>query len=205
MTSILQRPRVVADLSQLPLHGMGSASLTWWGTLGFMLIEGSGFALVLAVYLYLASIAPEWPLGAPPPDLLPGTIITLLLLLSLIPNILIARWARQEDIGKVRIGLIVMTLSGIAPLVPRAFEFSALNVLWDSNAYGSITWTLLGLHTTHLITDLADTLVLLALMFTRHGRNRRRFGDVQDNAMYWNFVVLTWLPIYACLYGVPRL
>ena len=91
------------------------------------------------------------------------------------------------------------------PLVPRWFEFPALNVLWDSNAYGSITWTLLGLHTTHLITDLADTLVLLAVMFTRHGNNRRRFGDVQDNAMYWNFVVLTWLPIYACLYGVPRL
>ena len=84
---------MVADLSQLPLHGMGSASLTWWGTLGFMLIEGSGFALVLAVYLYLASIASEWPIGAPPPDLLPGTIITVLLLLSLVPNILVGRWA----------------------------------------------------------------------------------------------------------------
>jgi cytochrome c oxidase subunit 3 len=205
MTHRLPGPRVVVDVSQLPLHGMGSASLTWWGTLGFMLIEGSGFALVLAVYLYLASIAPEWPLGAPAPDLLPGTIVTALLLLSLIPNFLIDRWARQEDLGKVRIGLIVMTLLGLAPLVPRAFEFSALNVLWDSNAYGSVTWFLLGLHTTHLITDLADTLVLLAVMFTRHGRNRRRFGDVQDNAMYWNFVVLTWLPIYACLYWVPRL
>ena len=42
--------------------------------------------------------------------------------------------------------------------------------------------SLLGLHTTHIITDLADTLVLAALMFTRHGDNKRRFGDVQDNA-----------------------
>jgi heme/copper-type cytochrome/quinol oxidase subunit 3 len=205
MTNTFPRPRVTTDLSHLPMHGMGSASLTWWGTLGFMLIEGSGFALVLAVYLYLASIAPEWPLGAPPPDLLPGTIVTLVLVLSLIPNFLISRWARQEDLGKVRIGLIVMAVLGFVPLVPRAFEFSALNVLWDSNAYGSVTWFLLGLHTTHLVTDLADTLVLLAVMFSRHAHNRRRFGDVQDNAMYWNFVVLTWLPIYACLYGVPRL
>jgi cytochrome c oxidase subunit III len=205
MTGVLRKPRAAIDLSDLPLHGMGSASLTWWGTLGFMLIEGSGFALVLAVYLYLASLATEWPLGAPPPDLLPGTIITLLLLLSLIPNMLVSRWARQKDLDKVRIGLIVMALLGIAPLVPRGFEFSAMNVLWDSNAYGSITWTLLGLHTTHLITDLVDTLVLSILMFTRHAHNPRRFGDVQDNAMYWNFVVLTWLPIYACLYGIPRL
>jgi heme/copper-type cytochrome/quinol oxidase subunit 3 len=42
-------------------------------------------------------------------------------------------------------------------------------------------------------------------MFTQHGRNPRRFGGAQDNAMYWHFVVLAWLPIYAGLYGIPRL
>ena len=101
--------------------------------------------------------------------------------------------------------MVVMSLLGVAPLVVRIFEFPALNVNWDSNAYGSILWILLGLHTTHILTDLADTLVLAALMFTRHGGNKRRFGDVQDNAMYWNFVVATWLPIYVCIYWVPRL
>jgi cytochrome c oxidase subunit 3 len=98
-----------------------------------------------------------------------------------------------------------MSVLGIVPLVVRAFEFPALNVSWDSNAYGSIVWTLLGLHTTHIITDLVDTLVLAALMFTRHGENPRRFGDVQDNVMYWNFVVVAWLPIYGCIYWMPRL
>ena len=44
-----------------------------------------------------------------------------------------------------------------------------------------------------------------ALMFTRKGNNLRRFGDVQDNAMYWNFVVGAWLPIYVCIYWIPRL
>jgi heme/copper-type cytochrome/quinol oxidase subunit 3 len=199
------KPSIVADLSQLPLHGMGSASVTWWGTLAFMLIEGTGFALLLAVYLYLWSLASEWPLSAPLPSLGPGSAITLLLVVSVLPNMLVSRWAAQQDLRKVRIGLVIMTVFGFLPLIPRWFEFTALHVLWDSNAYGSITWVLLGLHTTHLLTDLADTLVLLALMFTRHGSNPRRFGDVQDNAMYWNFVVLTWLPIYACIYGVPRL
>jgi cytochrome c oxidase subunit III len=202
--SAVVKTRIVADLSELPLHGMGSASPTWWGTVAFMLIEGTGFALVIGVYLYLASLASVWPLSAPLPDLGPGTILTLLLLVSLVPNILVSRWAGRGDLRKVRIGLLVMAVLGALPLVLRAFEFPALHVSWDSNAYGSITWTMLGLHTTHLITDLADTLVLVVLMFTRHGDNKRRFGDVQDNAMYWNFVVLTWLPIYACLYWVPR-
>lgn len=199
------KQRTVLDLSRLPLHGFGAASVTWWGTLGFMLIEGTGFALVIAIYLYLMSLAPSWPLNAPPPDLLPGTLVTAILLISLVPNILISRWADQQDLRKVRTGIIVMSVLGIVPLIIRVFEFPALHIQWDANAYGSIIWILLGLHTTHILTDLIDTLVLAALMFTQHGDNPRRFGDVQDNAMYWNFVVGAWLPIYGCIYWLARL
>jgi cytochrome c oxidase subunit 3 len=199
------RERIVLDLGKLPMHGMGTVSLTWWGTLAFMLIEGTGFALAIAVYLYLMSLAPTWPINAPPPDLLPGTLVTLILLLSLVPNIMISRWAHRQDLRKVRIGMVIMSIFGIAPLIVRIFEFSALKVNWDDNAYGSVVWILLGLHTTHIITDLVDTLVLGALMFTRHGQNLKRFGDVKDNAMYWNFVIATWLPIYGCIYGLARL
>jgi cytochrome c oxidase subunit 3 len=199
------KEHITHDLSALPMHGMGTASPTWWGTAAFMLIEGTGFALALAVYLYLMSLAATWPIDARRPDLLPGTLVTVILLASAIPNILVSRWARRQQLGKVRLGMVVMSVLAIAPLIVRVFEFPALKVGWDSNAYGSIVWTLLGLHTTHIITDLVDTLVLAALMFTRHGDNRRRYGDVQDNAMYWNFVVAAWLPIYACIYWIPRL
>jgi heme/copper-type cytochrome/quinol oxidase subunit 3 len=197
--------RVVLDLSHLPLHGEKTASVTWWGTAAFMLIEGTGFALVIAMYLYLAGIAPQWPIDAPPPSLGPGTAVTLVLLASLVPNALVMRWAGREELGKLRIALIVMVLFGVAPLVLRAFEFPALHIKWDRNAYGSVTWLLLGLHTTHLITDLVETLVLTVLMFTRHGKNKRRSGDTEDNALYWYFVVITWLPIYGILYWLPRL
>jgi heme/copper-type cytochrome/quinol oxidase subunit 3 len=199
------KQRAVLDLSRLPLHGMGSASVTWWGTLSFMLIEGTGFALVIGVYFYLESLAPEWPIGAPLPDLGPGSVLTIILLTSLVPNLLISRWAGREELRKVQIGIIVMSLLCVAPLVLRFYEFPALHVRWDSNAYGSIVWTLLGLHMSHLATDLGDTLVLAVIMFTKHGPNKRRFGDIQDNALYWNFVVLTWLPIYGCIYWIPRL
>jgi cytochrome c oxidase subunit 3 len=199
------KERVAMDLSRLPLHGRGEASPTWWGTLAFMLIEGSAFAVAIAIYLYLLSVAPSWPLTAAPPDLGPGTVVTVILLLSMIPNWLVGRWAKRESVRKVQFGMLVMSVFGIVPLIVRVYEFTALNVWWDANAYGSVVWLLLGLHTTHLVTDLADTLVLGAVFFTSHAKNRRRFGDVEDNVMYWNFVVLTWLPIYLCLYWIPRL
>jgi heme/copper-type cytochrome/quinol oxidase subunit 3 len=199
------RPRVIADLSALPTYAFGSRSLMWWGTLGYIGIELSGFGLAIATYLYLAQKASQWPLSAPPPNLLPGTLLTLVLLISIVPNHLTVRWAEAEDIRKTRFGLVLMSVLGVVPLVLRAFEFGALNVWWDSNAYGSIVWTLLGLHTLHIGTDVVDTIVLTALMFTRYGDMGRRFSDVNDNAFYWDFVVLSWLPIYFLIYWFPRL
>jgi heme/copper-type cytochrome/quinol oxidase subunit 3 len=97
-----------------------------------------------------------------------------------------------------------MSLIGVVLLIIRVFEFAHLNTRWDSDAYGSVVWVVLGLHTTHLATDLVDTIVLNVLMFTRHA-TPRRFSDVTDNAFYWNFVVLAWLPLYLLLYWAPRL
>ena len=110
---------------------MGSASVTWWGTLAFMLIEATGFALAIVV-----SLAATWPIDAPQPDL-PGTLVTVILIAGAVPNYLVSQWAEQQDVRKVRIGMVVMSIVGIAPLLVRAFEFPALNVSWDSNAYGS--------------------------------------------------------------------
>ena len=96
----------------------------------FMLIEGTGFALALAVYLYLMSLAATWPIDAPKPDPLPGTLVTVILLASVIANILVSRWAQRQELRKVRIGMVVMSILGIAPL-PQSLD-EALNVMQDS-------------------------------------------------------------------------
>jgi len=88
--------------------------------------------------------------------------------------------------------------------VVRAYEFTALNTHWSLNAYGSIVYALLVLHTVHLVTDFVDTIVLTVLMFTGP-LTGRRFVDIAENAGYWWFVIGAWLPIYFTLYLVPRL
>ncbi len=199
------RTHVVSDVSSLETSGFGANTLTWWGTLAFMSLEGMGFVLAAGAYLYLMAQAPKWPLNAPLPNYWPGTLVAILLLISVPANHLVSKWARAKDLRKVQIGMVAMSLFGIAPLIVRWFELPALHVSWDTNAYGSAVWFLLGLHTTHLLTDVADTLVLTALMFTKHAQNPRRFSDVSDNAFYWDFVVLSWLPIYGLIYWAPRI
>ncbi|MCP8940875.1 cytochrome c oxidase subunit 3 [Alsobacter sp. SYSU M60028] len=198
------RQRPVLDVSSLPDFAFGPRSTMWWGTLGFCALEGTGFAIAAGAYLYLAWLNPQWPLSAPPPALTWSSLFTVLLVASAVPNWLVQRAARRQDLRAVRLWMVVMSLIPLALMALRAAEFPALMVRWDVNAYGSIVWLLLGLHTLHLVTDAADTWVLTALMFTGHVVGKR-YSDVSDNAFYWNFVVASWLPIYGLLYWAPRL
>lgn len=202
---MMLEPRFTGDLSHLPHHAFGHRSLTWWGVMAFMVIEGIFFAMATAAYFMLMNHQDSWPpQPVPPPTVFAGTIFTLLMLLSELPNTLIKKAAEEEKIGPVRIGLMLMSLIGLVLLVIRGFEFASLNVDWTDNTYGSVLWMLLILHTAHILTDWVDTLVLTALSWTRHGPTGRRFVDVSENSLYWRFVWLTWLPIYALIYWLPR-
>jgi heme/copper-type cytochrome/quinol oxidase subunit 3 len=203
--STLATPPVRRDIDarELPSYAYGASSLMWWGTIGVAAIEGTVFALAIMMYFYVRTRVDAWPPSVPPPELKWGTLNTIILLASCIPNQLAKKAGEREDLAAARLWMSVCIAFALAFLVVRAFGFTALNVSWDTNAYGSAVWFLLGLHTTHLITDFGDTVVLAVLLFTGP-LERHRFVDVSENALYWWFVVLAWLPIYFVLYWAPR-
>ena len=196
-------PRATLDVSQLPSYAFSHRSPMWWGMLGMIAIEGTVFALTIMCYFYLRSHSDAWPMGVLPPDLLWGTVALVLMLASAVPNQLAKKAGERYDVHGVRLWLGVTILFGLALLVVRCFEFAALNVRWDSNAYGSVVWTLLGFHTTHLVTDWVDSVVLQALFITGPLENKR-FVDISENSVYWYFVVLVWIPIYFVIYWGGR-
>ena len=200
------QPQFTIDLAPLPTHAFGHRALTWWGLVGFFLIEGTAFVVAIAAYFYLMNLDQAWP-PPPflPPDLLAGTLFTVLMLLSEIPNTLAKKAAEKQELKPLRRMLIAASAIGLVLMVIRGFEFASLNVLWYQNAYGSAVWLLLFLHTVHIATDWVDTLVLTALMHTPEGTKSRRFVDCAENSTYWRFVWLVWLPMYVLIYWLPRL
>ena len=195
--------RRTLNVAALPDYAFGHQGLIWWGSVGFMVIEGSMFVMVLIAYFFLRTRVTEWPPSLPDPDLTWGTVHLLVLLASAVPNQMAKKAAEELDLRRVRLLLPVMIVFGLVLLVIRVFEFLALDILWDYNAYASIVWFILGLHTTHLLTDLADTVVLTALVYTAFAEPKR-LVDVSENALYWYFVVVSWIPIYVTLYFAPR-
>jgi heme/copper-type cytochrome/quinol oxidase subunit 3 len=203
MGALVDKPRPVLDVSRTPTVVFGHRSIIWWGQWGLMAIEGTMFAIFIAAYFFLRTRETDWPPGFQLPALTWGTVNLVILILSAAPNLWLKKVAERGLLRSVRAGLLVMSLIGIVNCVIRALEFPSLNCVWDGNAYGSITWTLLGFHTFHLVTDTCDTIALTVVMFTTPIEGRR-FEDVSVNALYWYFIIVTWIAVYLVIYWAPR-
>jgi cytochrome c oxidase subunit 3 len=192
------------DVGGLPDQGaFGPSGLIWWGTVGYMVIEGSMFVMALITYFYLRLKVDAWPPSAADPDLFWGTVNLVVLLASAVPNHMAKVAAEACDLGRVRRWIVVCVLFGLALLAIRGLEFGSLNVRWDDSAYGSMVWALLVLHTMHLLTDVGDTAVLTVLAFAQP-MTKRRYIDVDENGLYWYFIVAWWIPIYLTIHFAPR-
>jgi heme/copper-type cytochrome/quinol oxidase subunit 3 len=200
----MRKPRAVATVEALPSEIYGPGNITWWGALGGEIIEG--FVIVLGVFslFYLRHTAATWPpLHTPLPSLAVPSLNLALMFASIVPAWLASRAAKAEDRSSTLTWLAVHGLFGIAIVVIRYFEFFSLNVRWDTNAYGSITWALLFAHGYTALFDVFDTLGL-ALLFLVLEPEQKHYVDVTENSFFWYFVAITWLPLFVMIFLAPR-
>jgi cytochrome c oxidase subunit III len=200
------------DVSHLPDIGFDWRSTLWWGNLLGIIIETVSVALLLATYFYVARNfhpfppprADEWPpLFDPVPRLGAATTNTTLLLLSCLPMYWTNQMARRKNRAMTMLGLAVMLVVTTASIWMRCYEFSAVHFRWDANAYGSIVWTLLGLHLIYLIIGLGEFL-LMVLHIVLHPLDNKHALDVTLAAGYWYWTAGIWIFIYATIYWAPR-
>ncbi|HWH50107.1 MAG TPA: cytochrome c oxidase subunit 3 [Gemmatimonadaceae bacterium] len=197
--------RPTADAAALPSVTFGQRSMMWWGTLGFMTIEGWTIALLVAAYLYLRQNYAAWPpLRTPNPSLLIPTINVALMLVSIVPAWIAARAAGRLDTTAVKRWLVITCIIELPIIILRWWELWALNTRWDTTAYGSAAWTIVGFHTSLLVLDVLDTYGLTLFYFLRR-QPVKSFSDTADNSFYWYFTVGIWIPIYLIVYVGPRI
>jgi cytochrome c oxidase subunit III len=202
---VTQRLRSVIDLRGLPDVVFGPRDVMWWGTLGFMLIEGFTLVLCAAAYLYVTQNFSTWPpQNTPLPSLVAPTVQVAVMLVSLVPARWTARAARRFDLNAVRIGLVIATVFAIAIVGLRGWELLvSLNVKWDANVYGSVQWLVLGVHATLLAVELVEIGGMTLIVWVAPVEEKH-MSDVADIVFYWYFMVLSWLPLYVLCFWLPR-
>jgi heme/copper-type cytochrome/quinol oxidase subunit 3 len=191
------------DVSKLPYHIFGSQAHSYWATIGLMLSEGMTIAISLAAYLYLRKNFDTWPpKPIENPNLVLPTIALLFLLASNFIGYRLNKAAHAKDLRGLKLWMYLLAFAGLVSIVLRYFEFQSLNVRWDTNAYGSIAWGVLGFHTSLLVTDVFETCGFAGILYARRTQEKH-WGHASENAMYWAFTTLAQVPVYVFVFLSP--
>ena len=196
------RPRG-AEPRELDTNASGPGANIWWGIIGLIAVEITVFSALIASYFYYEANSTAWPPEDPPSLRLP-TINTFVLIGSSVAIAFADRGIRDGRQGRLKTGLLASIVFALVFLLLKGIELSENPYHWDTHAYGSIVWMMLGLHTLHVVSVLLKSSVMAVLAFKGYFSERRYVG-VQVNGLYWHFVVVIWVPIYLTIYVSPRL
>lgn len=198
-------PRRTIDVSGLPPFAISNEAPLWWGQAFLAIIEGTMFCILIAMYFYIRLSMDMWP---PPGIQLPRQLLPAICMVFMIASCagsyLASEAAKRDDRrGMIRGLTLNLVLAGTA-MVLRGILWREWNFKWTSTAYGSITWTILFLHTVDVAADLAFTIVLVAILATGRHDARHRLG-VHVDSVIWYFLMAIWIPLYVTVFWGPYL
>lgn len=183
----------------------GPRSTSWWGMAVVILNEAVIFASLIASYFYIRFNSVLWPpQGVRRPELTLSGINTVILILSSV----VMQWAlngiRQGAAGRMRAGLAIAFLMGAVFLGIQIYEYTQLDFLPGDHAYGSLFWGITSLHAAHVLAGLLMNAFLQVRAAFGHFA-ADRYQAVENVSLYWHFVDVVWIFIFASLFLSPYL
>jgi cytochrome c oxidase subunit III len=161
----------------------------WWGMAVFLASETALFGSLIGTYFYLRFTNPEWPLGGiEAPSIALPLALTAALVASSIPMALASAAARRGRTGATWLAVFAALLIQAGYLAVQIVQFlhDLDKFKPDTNAYGSIYFTLLGGHHAHVAIGILLDLWLLARL--AGGLTDYRVKAVRSIALYWHVV-----------------
>jgi heme/copper-type cytochrome/quinol oxidase subunit 3 len=175
-----------------------------WAMIWLVATEAAFFAYLLFSYYYLGSMSR----GPWPPDGTPSLRLSLPNTIMLLASSATLQWAHRSGArrrsGRLIAGVLVTILLGIGFVAVQGREYASLAFAAQTDAYGSLFYTITGFHLAHVVVGL----VMLLVIFFRAALGDFRIGSrlaISNVVLYWHFVDLVWLAVFTTLYLTPRL
>lgn len=161
-----------------------------WGMILFLCSEITIFGTLIATYFYLNFDAKQWPPpGIKPPSVTLPLIAAGVLILTSVPMSLASRAARRGArpavLGLISLALIVQCCYLAAQILLFRHDLNQFRP--QDTAYGSIYFTLLAAHHSHVLLGLLLDVVILGYVTVRGLTNYWLIG-VRGLAIYWHVV-----------------
>ena len=181
-------------------------ALPRWGLICLILTETALFGGLVGSWYYLQVNAPIWPPnGVRLPELILPLIATAVLLASSGTVVLAGRGLKRKNRGQSILGIVATLVLGAIFLGLQIYEFAHADFAPTDHAYGSLWFTLLGLHGIHVLVGLL-LMVAVLIWLLRGYFSADKHTTVHTVSLYWHFVDAVWvLLILPAVYLSPFL
>jgi heme/copper-type cytochrome/quinol oxidase subunit 3 len=176
----------------------------WWGMALLITTEATIFAILLSANFFVMAQSKHWPpVGIEEPELKVTTIFSVVLWLSSAPVIWGEAALEKGRVGAFKAGAALAFVMGAAFALYSLHDFDELKFGWRDNAYGSLHYTVIGLHLAHVCVGLAMSLVVQVKAWL--GRfDSGHHVTVSVFGLYWHFVDAVWLFVFPAMILAPH-
>jgi heme/copper-type cytochrome/quinol oxidase subunit 3 len=193
-------PQGKAAHERWPVYLLSARAPGWWGTVFLIVNEAVLFASLIAGYFYIRFNTLVWPpQGIEKPELTLPIIGTVLLLANSLLVGVAEGGIRRGDQSRLRMGLGLGFLCGVAFLAVQVFEYSRLPFTPQLNVYTALFFGITGLHGLHVLVGLIASAVVQAQAWLGYFSEDRHLA-VQCVGLYLHFVDVVWLVVFVSLY-----
>jgi cytochrome c oxidase subunit I+III len=199
------QPIDVGHGTRLLPHPAGEQAPGWWGMIFFLVFDGTLYASLLFGYLFLWTIAPNWP----PPALVKFEPVTLVLTVAALATCAVAAMrarsaVRSDNTGQTRGALIVAGAAGAAATIGFAIIPLLLSPPATEHAYSASVLMLCMYGALH--SALAAIGACFVLARHQHGFvSRMRTVDVRNVAMLCIYAAVSGAMTLAAVFVPPLL
>jgi cytochrome c oxidase subunit 3 len=109
--------------------------------------------------------------------------------------------AKKDDLAKIRLGMILTSVLGVAVLIGQWYSWAALvdnDVFFVGNPAGSFLYVFTGLHAFHLISGVIFLIIVLISSF-RYQVHSKNMDAMEMCVTYWHFLGGLWLYLFMFL------
>ena len=172
-------------------------------TLGMLLFIASEimlFGSFFTAYFFVRVVnGVEWPPeGFHLPVFVAGVNSAILLTSSFTMHWALQSIKRGHRTG-LQAGLVLTFLLGLTFLLTQVIEYARVGFAPNDQAFGTIFYSLTGLHGAHVFVGLTLLAVATARAFRGHFSEEAHWG-VELPGIYWHFVDVMWIVVYTTIY-----
>lgn len=215
MTTISNAAEHAADPAHLDTStGLDSRKLAFWAFIGS---ECLIFGTLIASYLAykgrsIVGPYPHRPWTNPEGEVVPGilnipltSLSTFVLLMSSLGMVLALAAVQRANRKQAILWLLVTAGLGATFLGFQAYEFTHFvreGLTLSTNLFGSTFFVLTGFHGAHVLVGVI-WLLSLTVLAVRGQLGPERSLSVELTGLYWHFVDVVWIVIFALVYLIP--